>query len=61
MTTYDEDFLGFCRNATDRQLENILLKEWQASRDDESRLPDYNAAKIEAERRGWTVRKGQRL
>jgi hypothetical protein len=55
-----EDFAGFCRGATDRQLENILKDEYTASRDNESRLPDYNAAKIEAERRGWVVQRGER-
>lgn len=52
---YDENFLGFCRGATDRQLENILRKEYEARR-----MKDYQAAVIEAERRGWTVIRGER-
>jgi hypothetical protein len=59
MPSYSSDFLGFCRNATDTQLQNILKKEYDASRESESRLEDYEAAKIECERRGWTVRRGE--
>ncbi len=51
-----DDFRGFCRGATDRQLENILRKEWEAKR-----LLDYHAAKAEAERRGWFVQSGERV
>jgi hypothetical protein len=55
-----EKFLGYCRTLTDVQLENVLSDEYKASRVNESRQEDYNAAKVEAERRGWTVRLGQR-
>lgn len=50
------DFELFCRNATDRQLENIIKKEWDAGR-----LDDYRAAKREAKRRGWEVNRGERI
>jgi hypothetical protein len=54
------DFLLFCRNATDAQLETILAKEWEAATYSLARTADYNAAVREAERRGWTVFKGRR-
>ena len=55
------DFLLFCRQATDAQLENILAKEWEASQYDFDRRSDYSDAAREAERRGWTVVKGVRV
>lgn len=63
MAEYDEGFLGFCRGATDHQLENILHQEYRAAvvLENESRMPDYQAARLEAERRGWTVFRGQRV
>ena len=52
----EDDFADFCRNATDSQLENILLKEFKAMRKD-----DYRSAKMAAAERGWTVRGGRRI
>jgi len=61
LVTYDADFLGYCRTLTDRQLENVLRQEYEASRVSDARKPDYQAAKMEAEQRGWIVRRGERL
>ena len=56
MNEIDEDFVGFCRQATDSQLENILQDEWNAY---EHR--DYASAEKAAEERGWTVNNGKRV
>jgi hypothetical protein len=50
------DFRLFCKNASDTQLTHILKKEWTAGRND-----DYRDAREEAESRGWTVRRGERI
>lgn len=54
-------FRLFCRNATNTQLENILMREWKGADRDPDRMSDYNEAALEAERRGWTVKNGERL
>lgn len=56
MNKIDSDFVGFCRNATDQQLESILQKEWDAHGH-----RDYPSALKAAQERGWTVEKGRRL
>jgi hypothetical protein len=56
MNPIDPNFVQFCRQATDDQLEAILLKEWQAF---EHR--DYPSAQQAAEERGWSVQDGQRI
>lgn len=55
MNQIDEDFVQFCRHATDSQLENILMDEWKAH---EHR--DYASAKEAAKERGWIVSNGKR-
>jgi len=57
----NENFVLFCRNATNSQLEEILRKEWLASQTDESRAADYYAARYVAGQRGWDVRRGERI
>jgi hypothetical protein len=52
----DQDFVDFCQLATNKQLEEILRKEFKAKRAD-----DYAAACNVAAQRGWTVNKGERL
>jgi hypothetical protein len=52
----NDDFVEFCRNATDRQLENILKKEYEAWQH-----RDYPSARIAAAERGWRVQDGVRL
>jgi hypothetical protein len=52
----DETFVLFCQFATDKQLENIIRKEFEANR-----AGDYAAACTVAAQRGWTVNKGERL
>lgn len=49
-------FRLYCFQASDQQLEGILKKEWDAGRAD-----DYRDARAEAERRGWSVRRGERV
>ncbi len=49
----DNDFVQYCRQATDTQLENILKFEW-----DSFEHRDYPSAEKAAEERGWTVDKG---
>lgn len=56
MNQIDQDFVQYCRQATDAQLESILMKEWEAY---EHR--DYASAEKAAEDRGWTVSEGSRL
>lgn len=51
----DQDFIAFCQLATDAQLENILRKEFQATRTE-----DYAGACLVASQRGWVVNKGER-
>lgn len=58
---YSVGFLGFCKQATNQQLENILKQEYDASRNNENRKIDYAAAKLEAQQRGWTIHNGQRI
>lgn len=53
-------FADFCRTLTDLQLENVLQDEYIASRTNKKRMADYRAAKMEAERRGWVVKMGER-
>lgn len=48
-------FYAFCRQATDRQLPNIIRKEFEGKQRDPDRESDYEAACAEAERRGMTV------
>jgi hypothetical protein len=55
MNPIDPNFVQFCRQATDDQLEAILLKEWQAFKH-----RDYASAQQAAEERGWSVQDGQR-
>lgn len=50
----DEDFCDYCRTASDKQLEAILAKEFDARR-------DYNSARLVAAERGWTVTNGKRI
>lgn len=52
----DEDFIQFCRQATDRQLESILEKEFNAYKH-----RDYDSARIAAAERGWQVKDGKRI
>lgn len=52
----DETFFLFCQFATDKQLENIIRKEFEANR-----ANDYAAACRVAAQRGWTVIKGERV
>lgn len=55
MNPTDEDFVQYCRTLTDAQLENVLLKEWQAH---DHR--DYSSAVVAAGERGWFVKDGER-
>lgn len=52
----DKDFVQFCRQATDTQLENILKKEWYAYQH-----RDYDSAVRASMERGWVVEAGKRL
>ena len=52
----DEDFVQFCRQATDNQLENILRDEYKRYNHG-----DYDSARIAAAERGWTVKNGEVL
>lgn len=55
-------FKAFCRNATDAQLEEILAREWEASRFAlGDRMWDYMAALFVANERGWAVEDGRRI
>lgn len=51
----DSNFRLFCRGATDRQLLNIIRKEFEGKGRDSSRESDYEAACAEAESRGMRV------
>ena len=52
----DQDFVQFCRQATDTQLENILLKEFSRYKHG-----DYDSACLAAAERGWIVKNGKRI
>lgn len=52
----DHDFVQFCRQATDKQLENILAFEYP--RDSRG---DYESAVKAATERGWAVDRGKRV
>lgn len=52
----DEDFVEFCRQCTDKQLENVLRDEYARYQHG-----DYISAKLAAAERGWRVFSGQRL
>ena len=52
----DDDFVQYCRQATDAQLANILRDEYNAYQH-----RDYPSARIAAAERGWTVHKGERI
>ena len=52
----DEDFIQFSRQATDRQLENILEDEYKRYRHG-----DYVSARIAAAERDWHVADGRRV
>lgn len=52
----DNDFVNYCRQCTDAQLEEVLRKEYEAF---EHR--DYPSAQLAAAERGWTVVKGKRI
>jgi hypothetical protein len=51
----DEDFCNYCRQATDAQLEHILLFEWKRFAHG-----DYDSARFVAAERGWRVKNGER-
>jgi hypothetical protein len=55
MTTVDNDVVQYCRQCTDRQLEEVLRKEWAAHKH-----RDYPSAVKVSEERGWTVKNGER-
>lgn len=55
MNPIDNEFVAFCRQATDFQLENILKFEWDAFKH-----RDYKSAEKAAIERGWIVEKGKR-
>ena len=52
----DENFIQFCRQATDTQLENILRKEYTRHKHG-----DYDNVRIAAAERGWWVKDGERI
>ena len=51
----DEDFVQYCRQCTDQQLENVLRKEYDAYQH-----RDYPSARVAAAERGWHVNQGDR-
>lgn len=51
-----EDRIQFFRQCTDAQLEHNLKREWDAYKH-----RDYDAARIAAAERGWTVHNGERV
>ena len=57
----NNDFGAYCYSLTTSQLEAVIAKEWEASRGDPARLPDYHAAVREGARRGWTVKRDRRV
>lgn len=52
----DEDFVQYCRQCTDQQLEEVLRFEYGRYRHG-----DYTNARIAAAERGWRVHKGERI
>lgn len=54
MNAIDNDFVSFCRQATDEQLRNILRDEYKAYGH-----RDYASVAKAASERGWTVLKGE--
>jgi hypothetical protein len=54
--TDNDSFYGYAKGLTDVQLANVLMKEWEAGRQE-----DYNAARIVAGERGWRVSEGKRV
>jgi len=56
MNAIDEDFVSYCRQCTDEQLKNVLLKEWEAHQH-----RDYASARVAAAERGWQVKDGKRV
>ena len=52
----DEDFIQYCRQCTDSQLEAVLEKEYNAYKH-----RDYDSARIAAAERGWQVKNGKRI
>ena len=52
----NDDFVNYCKTLSDRQLENVLKKEYDAF---EHR--DYPSALSAAHQRGWTVINGVRV
>ena len=52
----DENFIQFCRQATDSQLENILRDEYKRYQHG-----DYDSARIAAAERQWRVKNGERI
>lgn len=56
MNKIDNDFVEYCRQCTDAQLVNVLLKEWNAY---DHR--DYGSACVAAAERGWRVKDGVRV
>jgi hypothetical protein len=52
----DEDFVEYCRQCTNEQLENVLKHEYDAFQQ-----RDYASACIAAAERGWITSYGKRL
>jgi hypothetical protein len=52
----DEDFVQYCRQCTDSQLEHVIQKEYDAFQH-----RDYPSARIAAAERGWRVEDGKRV
>lgn len=52
----DKDFVNFCRQATDSQLENILADEYASFGH-----RDYDSAVRASMERGWVVEAGKRI
>ena len=56
MNDIAEDMVLYAKQCTDKQLENVLKKEWDAYQH-----RDYASARVAAEARGWTVKNGERV
>lgn len=52
----DDDFVQYCRQCTDSQLEAVLEDEYKAFRH-----RDYPSARLAAAERGWRVERGVRI
>lgn len=52
----DNDFVAYCRQCTDKQLENVLKDEYAAYQH-----RDYPSAQLAAAERGWVVVDGERI